>query len=107
MLWGAPMLAAAPWLPVRAPFRGASAGLPGRVALGRTARGGVGTVSAPAEESGGWPGTLGAVAVGARPWDDGVMGDGRRFGDGMAAGPDLEGAAEVAVAQAQIGRAHV
>jgi small ligand-binding sensory domain FIST len=28
------------------------------------------------------------------------MGDGRRFGDGMAAGPDLEGAAEVAVAQA-------
>ncbi|MDN5861172.1 MAG: FIST C-terminal domain-containing protein [Pseudonocardia sp.] len=27
-------------------------------------------------------------------------GDGRRFGDGLAAGPDLEGAAEVAVAQA-------
>ena len=28
------------------------------------------------------------------------MADGRRFGDGMAAGPDLEGAAEVAVGQA-------
>ena len=28
------------------------------------------------------------------------MTDGRRFGDGMAAGPDLEGAAEVAVGQA-------
>ena len=30
-------------------------------------------------------------------------GDGRRFGDGLAAGPDLEGAAEVAVAQALAG----
>src|SRR6185312_3794356 len=45
------------------------------------------------------------VAVGAARCDDGgdgggAMADGRRFGDGMAAGPDLQGAAEVAVGQA-------
>jgi small ligand-binding sensory domain FIST len=40
------------------------------------------------------------VAGAPHPCDDGHVVDGRRFGDGMAAGPDLEGAAEVAVGQA-------
>lgn len=41
--------------------------------------------------------------VGAQRWTDQggtAVPPGRRFGDGLAVGPDLEGAAEVAVAQA-------